>query len=109
MGTQYCSILLSVNLQIISKTSNKMADTEPTPVEEVQVEPVENKEAAEATTEETEATSTEAAGEETPAATEGLRLNLLPLKLKQSQKKLLQKRLQLSSILTFNFYLKWHL
>merc|ERR1711976_32614 len=69
-GTQYCSILLSVNLQIISKTSNKMADTEPTPVEEVQVEPVENKEVAEATTEETEATSTEAAGEETPAATE---------------------------------------
>ena len=37
------------------------------------------------------------------------RLNLLPLKLKQSQKKLLQPRLQLSSILTFNFNFKWHL
>merc|ERR1711926_39769 len=99
MGTQYCSILLSVNLQIISKTSNKMADTEPTPVEEVQVEPVENKEAAEATTEETEATSTEAAGEETPAATEETEAEPATTRLKQSQKKLLQKRLQLSSIL----------
>merc|ERR1712029_865599 len=44
-----------------------MADTEPTTVEEVQAEPVENKEEAAA---EVEAATTEAAGEEAPAEAE---------------------------------------